>query len=131
MIEITRDIAKAALEAAMDEKGKDFVYKKPEGVKTPFDACLYVHGNEPGCIVGHVLYALGVPLERMAAHESDTAMTLLKALHDEGLVRRTAAADLMLHDAQVEQDSGKSWGNSVQVAISRTNWGDDDVWVGE
>lgn len=81
-------------------------------------ACVYALNGKPSCLIGQVLYRLGVDVTRLEGTEKNytaTANTLLAALshtfpnaEDVGdAVLREAA-----HGAQVSQDSGDTWGQA-------------------
>jgi hypothetical protein len=109
-LELTYDEAVELLDRAVAEKGADFVYDRgPDG----HDECLYLHGNEPGCIVGHVLVYKGVDLELIRELEGIGVWSLdeyLPQLKTDGRTRRLLGA------AQGKQDSGQTWGDSVAKA---------------
>lgn len=97
----------------------DFVYKAQttysDDDATPM--CGYVHTNEngaqiPGCLVGHVLAKLGIPLDTLADFEGRGAHTVVRGL-DLNLSQQT---ERVLWIAQVEQDSGKPWGEALAEA---------------
>lgn len=82
----------------------DYVYERPEGGSY----CLYVHGDQPGCIVGHVLNRLGVPLAELEKREGRGAFVVAaEFLHTTGFARE------VLDVAQALQDRGRTWGESV------------------
>lgn len=117
MIELTLDKAKELLAEAVALKGEDYVYTTPEGVQGTedgFPICLYVHGDQPGCLVGHVLAAAGAPLATLAEHENAAASDLLWALYD----KYSDDVSLLLTEAQRAQDLGRSWGESVRYALA-------------
>lgn len=97
----------------------DFVYKAQttysDDDATPM--CGYVHTNENGakvcgCLVGHVLNRLGVPLDTLAEYEGKGAEYVVEGL-DLNLSRQTAR---VLWIAQDEQDRGKPWGEALAKA---------------
>lgn len=102
------------------EKGADFTYHKVENSVT----CHNFHGDEPGCIVGHVLVELGLDsslAQRLRIEGSENAAVSCDRLSrspefdwafDEDTVQ-------VLTVAQVAQDDGKTWGEALGRAESR------------
>jgi hypothetical protein len=72
---------------------------------------LYVDGDEPGCVVAHVLYRLGVTLAELAQHENEVAQGLVYDLLDTGL----DVADT-LREVQYRQDQGMTWRQALEAA---------------
>ena len=75
-----------------------------------------MHGNEPGCIVGNVLHRLGVPLETLAQYEATPAYDVAQSLISEGVLTSNGEAMRLLNVAQIAQDSGMNWGDTVRRA---------------
>lgn len=121
MLKITYDMAVAALEAAVEEKGADYVYPESEKVD---GACQYLNEDgSPSCIVGNALMRLGVTRLPRHGTGSPSAYSLLVgtgygpepvALADE----RTAR---LFGRAQNEQDVGTPWGEAVRLAKEATS----------
>lgn len=109
-INLTLDYTKELLRQAVADRGEDFVYEKPEGA----EQCMYVHEDGPGCIVGYVLHAAGVPLEALNEHENTYASKMVRYLLDEEIIDSADewAMDL-LNTVQDRQDNGVSWGLAV------------------
>ena len=117
---ITFDMALEALNAAVDEKGSDYVYK---GGGT---FCAYQEFGEPSCIVGNALHCLGVPIRTLAemdqcsfAGSVISSRKVLDILEDSGFVLDDDAV-MLLTAAQVLQDDAVSWGDAVRVAREET-----------
>lgn len=110
----------AAVEAAIQEKGADYVYVKPNDVFTDPDKgdCLYVHNDQPGCIVGNVMHRLGVPLETLRRHEGSNAWTLIDSLALEGVLDISEWSRAMLDSTQCSQDRSKRWAEAVAYGRS-------------
>lgn len=94
----------------------EYVYEAPEHmqVATAPANCFYVHtakdGTETcGCVVGHVLNRLGVPLEEMKRYEGSSAYDMV----DE-LINTSESALLALDAAQGHQDIGTPWGETLR-----------------
>lgn len=116
MTPITFDMALEALNAAVDEKGDDYVY---EGEGT---FCAYVANGEPSCIVGNALHRLGVSIPTLA--EMDycaiggaviTSPKVLEVLEYRGFTLDYDAV-MLLSAAQTLQDDQVPWGDAVRVA---------------
>jgi hypothetical protein len=95
-------------------EGVDHVYSRPEGA----EYCLYVHDNEPSCIVGHYLInTLGVAKHVIQNHEGIGASTVVGILHTRGLMPDVDYwAATFLGVVQREQDSGATWGEAYEYA---------------
>lgn len=100
------DLLRTLREVAAEQPEK--VYKSPAGAG---GSCFYVHGNEPGCIVGHALHRLGVPLETLKEHESDAARAPLNDLFPEV----TEGAMDLVDSVQYLQDRGEPWGEAIKA----------------
>lgn len=97
------------------------VYEAPPTMPTlpGGTSCFYVHrtaeGAVPGCLVGHVLHRLGVPLSELEKWEGagaqDPTLATLNILgdNDEYAVR-------MLVEVQSTQDNGAPWGTALSLA---------------
>lgn len=120
MIEITKSRVIEVLTEIVDEFGEDHRYVNPDGVAAASGVdCMYVHGDKPGCIAGHALHRLGVPLEAMARIESETVCRTNMELIG---VRITDLEDgyedeaSPLYAAQAAQDRGETWGEALSAA---------------
>jgi hypothetical protein len=96
----------------------DYVYAAPQHMARPnVESCFYVHADadstniRPGCLVGAVLYRLGVPLERLAAHEGTGASCVTSVL-----VNTDDRAVAVLDLAQGAQDKGSTWSEALAHA---------------
>lgn len=102
----------------------EYVYEAPEDARVDDSlSCYYVHRSEdgtqvPGCLIGHVLNRLGVPLHVLRGYEGSDARRVVDRTvsftgdPDEGLDVRMA-----LQIAQSAQDGGDSWGESLAQAL--------------
>lgn len=109
------------LNEVIDEFGEDYVY----GSEDDLVHCFYLHGDDPGCGVGHVLVRAGVPLDVLrAADEADCSQVLEVAEF-----RRFADDDALqlLADFQAEQDARSTWGKALAVALAPVPVGGSDV----
>lgn len=117
MIELTLERTKQLLTEAVAEKGEGFVYVNRAGRQaTEYGSitCHYVHGDEPGCIVGHILHKAGVSLADLSDYESQGAEDPVENLTDP-----EPGVTKLLNWAQDFQDRGVPWGKSVQRALAR------------
>jgi hypothetical protein len=85
----------------------DYVYEAPEGYTAGAGVtCFYVHGDVPGCVVGHVLNRLGVPLSDLALVEGRGAYKVadwfLNITDPDGAVD----VEHVLYAVQMRQDRG-------------------------
>lgn len=122
MLTITYQDALAALRAAVEEKGADYVYEK---VGTGAVQCVYrTEDNQPSCIVGNVLVRLGVPVEDLppptGIQRNAKALLGRSPGQRNAMLRGVAAtvsAAALLAVVQWRQDEGESWGEAVELAV--------------
>lgn len=117
----------AALKAALDERGPDYVY--PEDKKHAFSEyqepqCLYFDMEDPEkplCFIGLALSKLGVTAEdlqaispnvRLSPDESGLSMGALGVMEKLGFSPKVSWA---ARAAQTEQDRGNPWGQAFDV----------------
>ena len=123
-INITADVVREGLTALVEQAGEDFVYVAPEPPENGYKRCLYVRDGKPDCIVGQFLANLGVPVDRLTEADNGTNLSgtpagiLLRELYAEGVVNFDLGVSAALGTAQAWQDSGSTWGNSVESALS-------------
>lgn len=72
-------------------------------------ACRYVHGDEPGCLIGTVLYRHGIPLADLHLHEGSSVHSLPSVWLD-------VDANELLQAAQNLQDRGTTWAEALAAA---------------
>lgn len=116
-IEITLDKALKALDEAVAEKGREYVYPIEEQAAY---ACQYLtREGKASCIVGNVLLRLGVPVEFLPQHGAPgiDAASLLDVLRERGILTIESEAIALLEAAQAEQDNGTTWGRSAHTAV--------------
>lgn len=122
MAVITWDQIQSVLDDLVAEKGADFVYE-PLSIpgSNPRSICTYLHGQEPGCLVGHVLLRLGVDREWLAGEEGSSGgdVVTYSDLEIEDLTRVAK----FLSQVQGYQDDSIPWGQAVQMAreVDRAN----------
>ncbi|MFI2031379.1 hypothetical protein [Streptomyces buecherae] len=97
------------------------VYEGPEYSERD-DDCLYVHRDEagaiegPGCVMGHVLHRLGIPLEDLAQYEG-LAIACVVGRLTSGISQGT---EEILRRVQTLQDEGSSWAEAYELAAGRS-----------
>jgi hypothetical protein len=117
-IVIDKDVALGMIVGVIEKFGEDHVYPSEE-----LGGCFYVvHDDnnqpQPGCLIGHALWGMGVRpevLEEMDSIGSISNPNVLKTLRREQVVIDPEAA-LILRAAQREQDCGCSWGSALKKA---------------
>lgn len=105
---ITRESYREALAKAVELKGADFIYTKPEDAVM----CRYMNGDDPDCIHAHALHALGVT--QLHQYERTSIRVIL---HDLGV-----DDDILIEAAvrsQYVQDNGATWGKALEVFDSQ------------
>lgn len=113
-----QDLKDALRAVAMENPGH--VYTAPDHLDASgMGRCFYVHwpeGDEealsPGCMVGHALYRVGVPLDRLQDHETRPAAHVLEDFFPQ------ASGDTLsaYNSAQARQDIGHPWGKAIRDA---------------
>lgn len=96
----------------------DYVYVNPNGERGVFGGsaiCYYVHGDCPGCLIGHVLHRLGVPIDAMWRREHWPASVMAAEVLSGVSYRSTYALDA----AQLMQDYGQPWSRALLDAEDR------------
>lgn len=122
MKEITATMVHDLLRKAVELKGSDYVYPTYRGSALN---CYYAKDGQPDCIVGHVLFDLGVPIADMTWDDSgerrgDMATDVISVhrdylLEEHGLKFDDVAWE-MLRSAQSKQDWRCSWGEALEAA---------------
>lgn len=99
----------------------------PDGTMLIGGVCDYVRDGKPSCIVGHVLFRAGVPIEILMVLDPNKfgAGIGAESLNLPGACRGlvfdvTDEAAEFLSVVQRNQDQGKSWGECAEQA---RNWG--------
>lgn len=116
MIELTMTRTRKLLTEAVAEKGADYVYVNKDGKLadgTGEVECHYVHGDQPGCIVGNVLHRAGVPLDVLGEYEAQNIDHL-----SQSLLTAEPRVKLLLNHIQAHQDVGVPWGEAVRLALA-------------
>lgn len=110
----------AALRDVVAAFGPTHIYTRPDAG----DFCQYVHGREdgrliPGCLIGQVLFTLGIPLSTLERLEGLSAGQLSMPGFIEGRGVNpllTGRAGSVLNVAQRRQDNGNRWGLALEAA---------------
>lgn len=119
MITITKAEVLTLLERAVNDKGAHYVDPQAD-----FDNCSYVVEGKPGCIVGHVLFYAGAPIETLERWDRDVSalqgvVGRLEPDQDSvelGGVELERDALIALHEAQKVQDANGTWSNALAAA---------------
>jgi len=115
MREVTVTEVADVLDAAVREKGEDFVYSPPG----EWGVCRYLHGTKPGCLIGHVLIRLGAIPGELALQEGLPADLLNYGRLSLDIPRNAVEA---LRAAQNEQDEGETWSKARQAFRDVLSW---------
>lgn len=107
---ITRESYRAALQKAVDLKGSEYVYWKPDGAS----GCQYMEGKNPSCLHAHALFSLGYT--DLSQYERMSIKAIFDELdvEDDELIRAAARS-------QYEQDNGRTWGQALETFDSQLN----------
>jgi hypothetical protein len=120
MLKITWTAVIETAERLASEVGFDYRYTSQNGECGPNMACRNWHNNKdgsktPGCIVGTILYRLGVSLEEM--FQSMSSPRLLDSLVLGDVIEAPSEEVRKFFEyAQCAQDSGATWWSAVRVA---------------
>jgi hypothetical protein len=120
-INVTASDVVAELRAVVAEQ-PDYVYEYPGEAPDKSLDCYYVHPSEsgtvPGCVVGHVLNRLGVPLHVLRGYEgSDARNVAERTLNITGDPDHGHDARLALQQVQCAQDRGMAWGAALAMVL--------------
>lgn len=123
---ITTERVLDLLDEAVRERGADFTYpgRGPDCVYFVDDNVLEdfteegidVEVGSPACIVGFVLSKLGVKAEDLGAMNTNTGAGSLLGNHFRDRFEFEQGAVEALEGAQVEQDTGATWGQARDFA---------------
>ena len=121
MLHITYDMALEALKAAVEEKGEDFVYEKPDDAAT----CAYLHVDEngdmtvPGCGVGNALLRLGVSAKFLEDYNEGYGVGhLVRDADGRSQFTIDKKALALFFQFQTVQDNKGSWSLALSLATS-------------
>jgi len=118
-VTITAENFRAALQRAVDAKGADYIYQKVESIEGSGNwGCAYIdpQTGEASCLIGCALVDLGVSKEWLKLVDADTDAAGLPTSMADGVLKALGAyADIAnaARAAQVEQDSGDTWGRAL------------------
>ena len=118
MIQKSAQDALDTLNEIVAEFGADYVYPDYQ------NGCHYMIDGEPSCLVGQVLYKWGVDisiLDRDGVYRDESLYAsysnrVLLHYKDQGILELSPEAKNVLTEAQYNQDSGTTWGESVRRA---------------
>lgn len=110
VIKITKAKAISAVRQAVKTQGREYVAD-----------CVYQSKGQPGCIVGHALFNLGVSIDVLDAMDQHAAPItwppILDILADRGVTVTPKALDF-LETAQTVQDTTATWGKALDTALA-------------
>lgn len=120
-IKVTVTTVHDLLRKAVELKGGNYVYPTYKGTAL---GCYYAKDGQPDCIVGHVLFDLGVPIEDMSDNTEGVAGRVsagIIGIHRDYLHSRYGldfdnVAWEMLCSAQCVQDNRDTWGEALKSA---------------
>ncbi|MFC8099415.1 hypothetical protein [Streptomyces sp. NPDC057363] len=106
------------------EENREKVYKSPGD--SALGICYYVHQDvegkkSAGCIVGHLLNRLGIPLEDLEEAETNGAQAAMSIV---GVTGVSYPVQTLLRNIQRHQDTGKPWGEAFDLARKENPYGD-------
>lgn len=116
MSEITLDKVRESAKKIVDEFGAGHIYNpvRKDGANGP--ECQYTFEDAPSCLVGHILFDLGIPAETLAEFDR-----LDIPAHDLGeeIDEINPLASEYLGILQRAQDAGHPWGWALGSAENR------------
>lgn len=119
--------AKELIEAAIAEKGADYVYPRA-GASCVNVEQVQVGESEydlvPSCIVGHAMVIAGFPIEQIWRYASEeTAEELVTFMSRYGFISNVHedAMNLLMY-VQAGQDNGRPWGEVYEMALEGKCW---------
>lgn len=121
MTATVHDVLTEALRLA--EANPDFVYVPPVGrIGTLVSkTCRYVHSGAGSCLFGQALINVGVPYSRVATHEGDGILAVVRSLIQSGDIvldevqPRTINRLSLASRAQTLQDQRHPWRDTVPL----------------
>lgn len=113
-LELSYTDALRYLEKAVAEKGEDYQYADFRGGLTT--SCVYFRGDQPSCIVGHVLYYNGMTRNELNRDIRDFNRSSVQTLSNQGFIAVDNDTRHLLQRAQNLQDNGVPWGQAVEGA---------------
>lgn len=128
-IVIDYDTAKRIAAELVAERGRDYIYVDPNGVRarkrdfgefdTPYVSCVNWDNskNEPSCIVGHILHRAGVP-ERIIKDRRAGISDDFDEYYKDDVV------ETFLSRIQSHQDCGMPWGEALDEA---SHWVENEL----
>ena len=115
---ITEEQLLSTFEAVVAEHGENTVYQFPDGATE----CKYVHVDSqgedaPGCVWGHILNKLGIPLKVVDIYEGQgicfTLGSLTRLPVMPGSRHNNDRLGFALRSSQGLQDDGGTWGEAL------------------
>lgn len=94
----------------VNEAGRDFVYRNHN-----YSNCTYLKDDVPDCLIGRVLFRLGIPLEVL--QEMDENIIAISSAEGPDLTGLSTSACDLLGVAQMKQDQGQNWGDALDTFL--------------
>ncbi|MER5754394.1 hypothetical protein [Streptomyces sp. NPDC002088] len=119
-IALSLEETKELLARAVEEKGRDYVYKQVQVDSDGSTLCAYFDPATkcPSCMVGHVLAYKGLTFDRLVNEDGDrNTFASVEALSDLGVISIDNPTLALLTVVQTEQDGGMTWGDAVDEAL--------------
>ncbi len=118
----------AALRAAVEERGENYVYPQ----RGEQDNCFYVWEDKPDCIAGTALHSLGMSLDSLRLNEGIAVDGIAIRINGE-VASMTEKASFLVRRVQQFQDKGRSWGEALAEGldyIGRFNFSSEEYYKG-
>jgi len=113
----------ALVDAAIELRGRKYVYPRPQGAGCQYVTNLGTPEQEPGCIIGAALINGGVVEPEFFLGENNAGEynhLIINAIYESiPGVEFTSQAMSYMSIVQARQDCGESWGASVDYAKSK------------
>lgn len=118
---LTAELAIELLEKAVDQRGRDYIYKGDEREMGVTPVCVYVESENdvlvPSCGVGLALHLGGVSTSDLDVNPAHTASQLVSDLMDQEIIGGADSIALqILNIFQSFQDRGRTWGHALDFA---------------
>lgn len=126
-----KDAVKLAEEVVAGRE--DYIYTNPDGIQArplfdgsgkslgPLPKCVNwdVNENKPSCVVGHILYKFGVPIQTLINRNEEGVEDFTEWLQSDPHENDTFR---FLAEIQSLQDKGRTWGDALQLAKDKVEW---------
>jgi hypothetical protein len=123
-IEITMKQVLDLMCQIVGEYGIDYQYEPPVGIDYQYEPpvggnCVNWDraGDCPSCLIGHIMFRLGVPKDFLSPNASLDAGPLLDGIAVHFGATWEDGVSEVLQEAQLMQDAGRRWGEALRVAL--------------